>query len=166
MTVPAAPTGDRAVWRSLRRGFVGRCPACGAGPLFGAYLKVRDHCERCGEPLHHHRADDAPAYVTVLIVAHIVGAAMLAVLSADEEMPLWLQAILWPALVIGLGLGLLPRIKGAVVALQWALRMHGFEDGVDAEKRELAPGCRPIAETWDAGSARFAAPEGPERPPA
>lgn len=128
MTALASPTRDRAVWPSLKRGFVGRCPACGEGHIFGSYLKVRDACERCGEPLHHHRADDAPPYVTVLIVAHIIGAVMVAVLSADETMPLWIQAILWPSLVIGLSLSLLPRIKGALIALQWALRMHGFGD--------------------------------------
>lgn len=126
MTAAASPSHDREVWRSLKRGFVGRCPACGEGHVFGAYLKVRETCERCGEPLHHHRADDAPPYVTVLIVAHIIGALMVAVLSADEAMPLWMQAILWPGLVVGLGLSLLPRIKGALIALQWALRMHGF----------------------------------------
>lgn len=128
MTAVLAPTRDREVWRSLKRGFVGRCPACAEGHIFRAYLKVRETCECCGEPLHHHRADDAPPYVTVLVVAHIIGALMVAVLSADEDMPIWMQAILWPGLVLVLGLSLLPRAKGALIALQWALRMHGFAD--------------------------------------
>lgn len=124
--------GDHLVHRSTReavkRGFLGRCPNCGEGHIFGRYLKVRPTCEVCGEDLHHHRADDAPPYVTILVVAHILGFAMVTVLSTWEEMPVWSQVILWPSLVLVLSLVLLPRIKGALIALQWALRMHGFGD--------------------------------------
>lgn len=116
----------RSTWQSLKRGFVGRCPRCGKGHVFRAFLKVRDACEACGEPLHHHRADDAPPYVTMLIVTHVLGFIMVGVLDAYDDIPLWLQFILWPGLVLGLCLGLLPRVKGALIALQWAQRMHGF----------------------------------------
>lgn len=112
--------------RSIKRGFLGRCPACGTGHLFRRYLKVRDCCERCGEEFHHHRADDAPPYLTILIVAHVMGALMVVVLGTWDEMPLWINVLLWPSLVLVLSLTLLPRIKGALIALQWALRMHGF----------------------------------------
>ena len=47
---------SRAVWRGMRL----RCPHCGEGRMFRAYLKVNDHCPVCGEDLSHHRADDAP----------------------------------------------------------------------------------------------------------
>lgn len=123
-TLSANPPRDPM--QALRRGFRGRCPNCAKGHLFYKYLKVREACEVCGEPLHHHRADDAPPYITMLIVAHIFGFVMVAVLTVDEWMPVWIQAILWPALVLVLSLWLLPRIKGALIALQWALRMHGF----------------------------------------
>lgn len=123
---------DRLTHRSKReavkRGFLGRCPSCGEGHIFGRYLKVRQTCEVCGAELHHHRADDAPPYVTILVVAHVLGFAMVAVLSTWEEMPVWSQLIVWPSLVLVLSLVLLPRIKGALIALQWALRMHGFGD--------------------------------------
>ncbi len=58
----------QAVWR----GFRGRCPACGEGRVFRAFLKVNDACPRCGEELHHHRADDFPAYLVIAIVGHIL----------------------------------------------------------------------------------------------
>jgi uncharacterized protein (DUF983 family) len=58
----------------VRRGFAGRCPACSHGRLFGRFLKVRDECESCGTELHHHRADDLPPYLVILIVAHISSA--------------------------------------------------------------------------------------------
>ena len=113
---------------ALRRGFMGRCPNCGEGHVFRAYLKVRDACEVCGEELHHQRADDAPPYLTILVVAHIIGFIMVPVLTLYEDIPFWVQATLWPGLVLVLSLTLLPRIKGALVGLQWALRMHGFGD--------------------------------------
>jgi uncharacterized protein (DUF983 family) len=111
---------------ALKRGFIGRCPNCGEGHIFRAYLKVQDRCEKCGEELFHHRADDAPPYITILIVAHVIGFLMLTVLTAYDNIPTWVQMTLWPGLVLVLCLSLLPRVKGALIGLQWALRMHGF----------------------------------------
>ncbi|MDB5569387.1 MAG: hypothetical protein JWN93_570 [Hyphomicrobiales bacterium] len=114
-------------WLAIRRGFAMRCPHCNEGRIFGRYLKVNDRCEACGEELHHHRADDAPPYLTIFFVGHVV-AAMLMV--ADERWPdlnMGWHMVVWPALAIVLSLWLLPRFKGALIAYQWALRMHGFE---------------------------------------
>jgi uncharacterized protein (DUF983 family) len=121
----AAPA--RPVLQSMWRGFLGRCPNCGRGSLFRAYLKVNDACPACGEELHHHRADDAPPYVTILIVGHVVVGALLAVELSSVGIPLWVEGVGWSALALVLSLLVLPRVKGALVALQWALRMHGFE---------------------------------------
>jgi len=94
--------------------------------MFSAYLKVNDRCPACAEELHHHRADDAPPYFTILIVGHIIVAALLSV-ELTFGPPMWLQMVAWPILAVVLCLVLLPCIKGALVGLQWALRMHGFE---------------------------------------
>jgi uncharacterized protein (DUF983 family) len=115
----------RDVRRALLNGFRQRCPACGAAPLFGRYLKVREACPGCGEALHHHRADDAPAYFTILIVGHVIVGTVLPIERAFSP-PLWLHALLWGPLTLGLTLALLPRIKGCIVGLQWAFYMHGF----------------------------------------
>jgi len=56
----------------LLRGLRGKCPNCGKGRLFRAFLKVADRCDRCGEELYHHRADDLPAYLVVVLVGHLV----------------------------------------------------------------------------------------------
>jgi uncharacterized protein (DUF983 family) len=116
----------RDVWRAMRDGLRCRCPACGKGSLFGRYLKVADACGHCGEQLHHHRADDAPPYFTILIVGHLVVGGILPVERAFAP-PLWVHAALWLPLTLALTLFMLPRIKGAVVGLQWAFYMHGFE---------------------------------------
>jgi len=64
------PTRDMR--NALLRGFMCRCPNCGRGKLFRAYLKVVDRCAVCGEDFSHQRADDAPAYFVILIVGHLV----------------------------------------------------------------------------------------------
>lgn len=94
--------------------------------MFRAYLKVVDACPVCGEDLSHQRADDAPAYLTLLIVAHGVGAG---ILLSDELWPhssLLLVAAFWLMVTVVASLIILPRAKGAVVGQQWALCMHGF----------------------------------------
>ncbi len=120
------PPPDRSLREAMTRGFMGRCPSCGRGRLFRSYLKVADACDVCGEPLSGHRADDAPAYLTLLIVAHVVGAG---VLMSDETWPnsslVWVAGF-WLLVTLVASVLLLPRIKGAIVGQQWALGMHGF----------------------------------------
>src|SRR3954452_2983654 len=116
---------SRDVWSALLRGWRGRCPNCGQGHLFRAFLKVADVCLAWHEHVHHHRADDAPAYFVILIVGHLVVPLALAV-EAAYALPYWLHAVLWIPLTLGLSLALLQPIKGAIVSLQWAFRMHGF----------------------------------------
>lgn len=120
------------------RGFRCKCPACGRAPLFGRFMKVASRCGNCGEELHHHRADDAPPYFTIFIVGHIVIPLVLVVERAWAP-SLIVHAILWTALTLALAFALMPRVKGAVVGLQWALRMHGFEIAA-RRSEELAAG--------------------------
>lgn len=111
---------------AVRRGFLNRCPACGGDHLFGRFLKVSDVCARCGTEFHHHRADDLPPYLVIIIVGHLVGWGILTAETRFEEVPLWLHLAIWPALTLILCLVLLQPMKGAVVGLQYALGMHGF----------------------------------------
>ncbi len=127
MTMASLTPERRDVWLSLRRGLAERCPHCGVGRMFGAYLKVNPTCAHCGEELHHHQADDAPPYLTITIVGHIVVALMLVAEDYYDNSPLWLNIVIWPLLSLVLCLLVLPRVKGALIAYQWALRMHGFE---------------------------------------
>jgi uncharacterized protein (DUF983 family) len=103
-----------------------RCPRCGKGKLFRAYLKVADRCPVCGEELLHHKADDLPPYISIVIVGHILVGLMLHLEMEYSLAPIWYVVTLLPLALI-LPLVLLPSIKGAVVGLQWANRMHGFD---------------------------------------
>ena len=115
----------RSSKQALIRGFLGRCPACGQGRIFGKYLKVNDHCPDCGEALHHHEADDAPAYFTILIIGHLM--VPLALVAERQWSPSTglLLSVLIPAIIVA-SLLLLPRIKGALVSFQWSRGLHGF----------------------------------------
>ena len=93
--------------------------------MLQGYLKVRDTCPVCGEELHHHRADDGPAYLTILIVGHLMAPLILIAFMRCRPDPLILAAV-FSVGTVALSLWLLPRLKGALVALQWAKRMHGF----------------------------------------
>jgi uncharacterized protein (DUF983 family) len=122
----------RDAWTSLARGFTGRCPHCGKGKLFRAFLKVTDRCEACGEDLSHQRADDFPAYIVILIVGHLLVPIALFI-ETEYAPPYPLQLAVWLPLALVLSLALLQPVKGAIVGLQWALRMHGFGELSDAD---------------------------------
>lgn len=105
----------------LMRGLHRRCPACGEGRLFRGYLKVEPTCAKCGHDNGQYRADDGPAYFTILLVGHLVIA------------PLLCFSIIWqasPMVVVPLVLGLiavvtltaLPFIKGGFIGAQWATK--------------------------------------------
>src|SRR5664280_3910645 len=123
---PAQNALPTSAGQALWRGFRGRCPACGEGRMFRAFLKVADQCPHCGEELHHHRADDFPAYLVIIITGHILVPIVLAVETYIAP-AIWISMTLWPALALVMTLGLLQPVKGAVVAIQWYGGMHGFD---------------------------------------
>jgi uncharacterized protein (DUF983 family) len=135
-----APERDSAA--ALRRGFMGRCPICGQGKLFRAFLKVADRCDVCGEELHHHQADDAPAYFNIVIVGHIV-APLVLIVETTFAPAYWVHLALWFPLIIGLSFGLMQPIKGAIVGWQWAHSMHGFDPETAADDPHLRPAAKP-----------------------
>jgi uncharacterized protein (DUF983 family) len=116
---------DRPLRPAMLRGWRRRCPACGEGRMFEGYLKVRPTCPSCGEDLSHHRADDGPAYLTILIVGHLMAPLIMVAFVEFRPSPLVLAST-FSAGCVALSLYLLPRLKGLIVGIQWAKRMHGF----------------------------------------
>jgi uncharacterized protein (DUF983 family) len=134
--------GERSVGRSIKRGLLNRCPRCGRGRMFTRFLKVADQCPSCGEDLHHHRADDLPPYIVVMIVGHVMlGAFMMT--DMIVALSNWQHLAIWIPLTIAATLALMQPVKGGVVGLQWALRMHGFGGQDDAPEDALPPQDRP-----------------------
>ena len=125
----------QAMWRGARC----RCPQCDTGKLFTRYLKVTPVCSACGTDYTPQRSDDLPAYLVLFIVGHIVVGGMMSAEMHYDWPVLW-HMIVWPLLCILLTLVLLPPVKGMVVAMQWALKMHGFSSFPDGDDQ---PALRP-----------------------
>jgi len=119
---------DRPMGRAITRGLMCRCPACGRGRLLEGYLRVTPTCPSCGEDFSPQRADDGPAYLTILIVGHLMAPLLLWAFVAFRPSPLQMIAVFATGTVV-LSLALLPRLKGMIVAIQWSRRMHGFGAG-------------------------------------
>jgi len=145
------PLAPRDTGQAMWRGTLAKCPSCGEGHLYRAYLKVADTCDHCGEELHHQRADDAPAYFTISIVGHIVVAGAL-IMERALAPATWVHMAVWLPLTLFLSLAMLPAVKGALIGLQWSKRMHGFGGTPDEPEPEpVAASSRPAA---NAGGAR------------
>ena len=124
----SANDGRPRSWtKALARGWRGKCPQCGKHALFKGYVRAHETCGNCGLELSGHRADDAPPYVTIMIVGHI---AIPLALGAKQilDPPLALQFAVWGPLMLIATAYLLPAVKGGLIGLQWANRMHGFSD--------------------------------------
>ena len=109
----------RPLGEGLRRGLMGRCPNCGEGRLFAGYLAVEPRCEACGHALDQYRADDGPAYFTILIVGHLIIAPLLCFSFVWRANPWLVMGLTLPA-ILAATLLLLPRVKGAFIGGQWA----------------------------------------------
>ena len=122
----AMTTEKRSMGRAMLNGMKLRCPHCGQGHLFTSYLKVADQCEVCGEEFFHHRADDFPPYIAIFITGHLIIGLMLE-MEFHLQIEPWMYAVTLVPLALIIPLVTLPSIKGAVVGMQWAARMHGFD---------------------------------------
>jgi uncharacterized protein (DUF983 family) len=107
----------------MRRGAMLRCPHCAEGKLYRAYLKVQP-CPACGHDNTAYPADDGPAYLTILLVGHLLIAPLLLLPWIWEAHPALVIAVTLPALA-AVSLLALPVIKGGFVGLQWGLNHKG-----------------------------------------
>lgn len=118
-------TPERPSLPAMVRGWRGKCPNCGSGPMLKSYLKVNRDCAVCQQEFFHHRADDGPAYLTILIVGHILAPLLHYAFVTWRPEPLTLFTI-FAVGCVALSLYLLPRLKGAMIGFQWAKKMGGF----------------------------------------
>lgn len=131
---------ERPVGRSIMRGLLNTCPACGSGKLFRGFLKPVDNCAACNEEMFHQRADDLPPYLVIFVVGHVaVGGFMMTDLMFPMSM--WLHLAIWAPLTALAGIVSIQPIKGGVIGLQWALKMHGF-GGHEDDAVEIGGGDR------------------------
>jgi len=124
-SAPCAVEEPSAIVAALR-GARNRCPRCDHKPLFARYLKPVQRCACCGQDWTLHQADDFPAYIAIFISGHLLAPVLIAA-GSRELLPMG-----WLALIAVLGALLLTIVmlqpaKGAVIALQYHWKMHGFD---------------------------------------
>jgi uncharacterized protein (DUF983 family) len=110
------------LFRSIGRGIRHRCPACGQGRLYRKYLKVQDHCAHCDHPLKRYPVDDGPAYLTILLIGHLIIAPLL-IFPIIWESPAYYSLPILLSAVTLITLCALPRIKGGWIGLMYALQV-------------------------------------------
>ncbi len=117
MLAPLAPEISRKT--CILRGVRERCPHCGEGRLYQSYLRPVAHCAVCGTSLGHIRADDFPPWLTIILVGHLL--VPVALLSRHIDVSMTAQLAFFLPATLALTLLLLPRSKGAIIGLMWAL---------------------------------------------
>lgn len=110
-------------------GLAGRCPRCGQGRLFSAFLTVAPSCEACGLSYEFADAGDGPAFFVSLVAgAVIAGLALL--IEVAYEPPVWVDVVIFLPLTLLLCIGPLRPLKGVLIAQQYRMK---------AEQGRLAP---------------------------
>jgi uncharacterized protein (DUF983 family) len=142
--VPGEPPGHiqlpASIWVALLRGARNHCPRCGEAKLFRRFLKPISLCPNCGQDWTHQRADDFPAYVSILVTGHLMAPIIIALVRNFDLSVGALVAIILPLAMVMM-ISLLQPAKGAIIALQWWFGMHGFGKRLEEVKREKVDDC-------------------------
>ncbi|GHA08541.1 DUF983 domain-containing protein [Novosphingobium arvoryzae] len=138
MTLSEASRLPATLMQAMLRGARFRCPRCDSKGLFARYLKPASSCSHCGQDWTLHQADDFPPYVSMFITGHLMAPVIIEIGSSQLSMAAQL------AIAFGLGsvlmIGLLQPAKGAIIALQWWMGMHGFKPaGKDEAEAVFGP---------------------------
>lgn len=119
MILEAGYAGATDRWTTILRGIGRRCPRCGRGRLFQSYLKLAERCDACGELFATLRADDGPAWATIIVVGHLMVPFFL--IAVRDGAPDWVSfGVLLPMTLL-LTVALLPRFKGVFAAILWTM---------------------------------------------
>jgi uncharacterized protein (DUF983 family) len=105
----------------LRAALLCRCPRCGEGKLFKGLLTLRPACPACGLDFSQADTGDAGAVVVIMLLGVIVVVLAFWV-EFRFEPPLWVHAILWPAVTVPLAILIMRPVKAALVAAQFRTR--------------------------------------------
>ncbi|OCC22500.1 hypothetical protein MB02_16460 [Croceicoccus estronivorus] len=115
-----------SVWAAILRGLKGRCPRCNGARLFRKFLKPVDTCPACGQDWTPQRADDFPAYVSILVTGHVMAPVIIGLVQ-ETQLPVWALATIAVTLALLLIIATLQPAKGGIIAMQWWFEMHGFQ---------------------------------------
>ncbi len=115
---PRAPDLPESALPAMVRGLLGKCPRCGEGKLFRAWIKPVDHCTSCDYDWSVQQADDFPAYIGIFIVGHLLAPVVIWMIAALGLSAWTTLAIILPLAIIML-IAMLQPVKGGVIAMLW-----------------------------------------------
>lgn len=116
----------RPIESAARRGWAMRCPACGAGALFGRWMQVAETCTDCGEALGHARVTNAVPVIAIPL-ALLAGSLVGGILEVLGDLPLVAEIAASELVAVATAFHVLPRAKGLAVGLAWANHVGGFD---------------------------------------
>ncbi|WP_284391170.1 DUF983 domain-containing protein [Algimonas ampicilliniresistens] len=116
MTAGPKPSGP--LWPKIKRGLAMKCPSCGDAKLFRAFLKPVEHCPSCGVNWGDVRADDGPAWASMLVAGHLTAPVFHWVVF-KTDIPGWASITGLSLLLVLLCLAVLQPIKGLFMAIIW-----------------------------------------------
>ena len=119
MTQHSAQSEPRAdVWTAIKRGLRLKCPKCGEGRILSGYLRPADACSVCNEEFSELRADDGPAWATLILVGHLVSPAFLLFATPDVTLR-WFAFALVLSMMLAMVFFFQPRMKGLFMSIIW-----------------------------------------------
>jgi uncharacterized protein (DUF983 family) len=103
-----------------------RCPRCGKGRLFAGPIRLAASCSACG--LDFSRMDVGDGFVVPILMVlgfSVIGAAIY--VDFTYTPPLWLHAIIWPPVTLGLALVMTRYLKSFLAVQQFHVRRSEME---------------------------------------
>lgn len=109
----------------LKRILLGRCPNCGAGPLFEGFLKAVPRCRVCGATFPSDASADGPAFFIMLVAGFVVVGGILFTELAYTP-PWWVHVLIWGPATLILCVAPLRPLKALFITLQF---QHDAQEG-------------------------------------
>ena len=106
-----------------------KCPRCGEGNLFhsGFYnLNLLKKCPQCGLDYSKNDSADGPAVFLMFILGSVLVPLAL-IVEVSFEPPLWVHAVLWGAIALGVTVACLKPVKSLVINIQYRHRPADWE---------------------------------------
>ena len=111
---------DKPASSPLVRALNGTCPGCGQGKLFLGHLKVAETCNHCGLDLTRYNAGDGPATLLIFVYGAVI-VPLAFILESLVSPPLWVHAVVWGLVMLGMTMVSLRPAKALMIALQFRL---------------------------------------------
>lgn len=109
--------------QTIKNALYCHCPQCNQGRIFPHFLTLTtiDECPHCGLDIANHDSGDGPAVFLIFILGFLLTPLALWV-SFSFAIPLWVHAVLWTVVSLGVCVFTMQPLKTYVIALNYKHR--------------------------------------------